>query len=105
LTASVPSTETEAINSETPGSIVDRISIMSLKVYHMDEDCRRNDIDEDHRQRSLHRLAVLKLQRNDLYKALDRLLADYVAGRKIIKLYKQFKMYNDPTLNPELYKN
>jgi uncharacterized protein YicC (UPF0701 family) len=105
LTASVPSTDTEAINSETPGSIVDRISIMSLKVYHMDEDCRRNDIDEDHRQRSLHRLAVLKLQRNDLYKALDRLLADYVAGRKIIKLYKQFKMYNDPTLNPELYKN
>jgi uncharacterized protein YicC (UPF0701 family) len=105
LTASVPSTDTEAINSETPGSIVDRISIMSLKVYHMDEDCRRSDIDEDHRQRSLHRLAVLKLQRNDLYKALDRLLADYVAGRKIIKLYKQFKMYNDPTLNPELYKN
>ena len=105
LTASVPSTDTEAINSETPGSIVDRISIMSLKVYHMDEDYRRSDIDEDHRQRSLYRLAVLKLQRNDLYKALDRLLADYVAGRKIMKLYKQFKMYNDPTLNPELYKN
>lgn len=105
LTASVPSTDTEAINSETPGSIVDRISIMSLKVYHMDEDYRRRDIDEDHRRRSLHRLAVLKLQRNDLYKALDRLLADYGAGRKKMKLYKQFKMYNDPTLNPELYKN
>jgi hypothetical protein len=71
----------------------------------MDEDSRRRDIDEDHRQRSLHRLAVLKLQRSDLYKALDRLLADYGAGRKTMKLYKQFKMYNDPTLNPELYKN
>ena len=105
LTASGPSADNEAINSETPGSIVDRISIMSLKVYHMDEDCRRGDIDEDHRQRSLNRLAVLKLQRNDLYKALDRLLADYGAGRKIMKLYKQFKMYNDPALNPELYKS
>ncbi len=105
LTASVPSTDTEEINSETPGSIIDRISITSLKVYHMDEDSRRRDIDEDHRQRSLHRLAVLKLQRSDLYKALDRLLADYGAGRKTMKLYKQFKMYNDPTLNPELYKS
>jgi hypothetical protein len=95
---------TETINSETPGSIVDRISIMSLKVYHMDEDCRRSDIDEDHRQRSQHRLAVLKLQRNDLYKSLDKLLEDYLAGKKTMKLYKQFKMYNDPALNPELYK-
>lgn len=96
--------ETEAINSETPGSIVDRISIMSLKIYHMDEDCQRSDIDDNHRQRSEQRLAVLKLQRNDLYKALDELLTDYVNGKKTMKLYKQFKMYNDPTLNPELYK-
>ncbi|MHB8137640.1 MAG: DUF4254 domain-containing protein [Smithellaceae bacterium] len=104
LEASMRASESEAINSETPGSIVDRISIMSLKIYHMDEDRSRIDIDEEHRQRSTHRLAVLKLQRNDLYKALDRLLADYAAGRKVMKLYKQFKMYNDPTLNPELYK-
>lgn len=100
-----PDTSTESINSETPGSIVDRISIMSLKIYHMDEDSRRSDIDEDHRLRSQHRLSVLKLQRNDLYKALGDLLADYVAGKKSMKLYKQFKMYNDPTLNPELYKS
>ena len=101
----IPDPATEEINSETPGSIVDRISIMSLKVYHMAEDSRRDDIDADHRERSLHRLAVLRLQRHDLYRALDQLLADYLAGRKQMKLYKQFKMYNDPALNPELYRS
>jgi uncharacterized protein YicC (UPF0701 family) len=104
ISKSTPEPATETINSETPGSIVDRISIMSLKIYHMDEDSRRADIDEEHRQRSLHRLAVLKLQRSDLYEALGRLLDDYLAGRKRMKLYKQFKMYNDPSLNPELYR-
>ena len=104
ITCVTSASETEAINSETPGSIVDRIAIMSLKIYHMDEDSRRSDIDDAHRQRSLHRLAVLKLQRSDLYKALDELLTDYATGKKTMKLYKQFKMYNDPALNPELYK-
>ena len=92
------------INSETPGSIVDRISIMSLKVYHMDEDSRRDDIDQNHRDRSLFRLAILKEQRADLEQALQRLLGEYLAGTRRMKLYRQFKMYNDPTLNPELYK-
>lgn len=104
LTRTVPEPATDEINSETPGSIVDRMSIMSLKIYHMDEDSRREDIDDEHRQRSLHRLAVLKLQRSDLYGALGKLLDDYLAGRKRMKLYKQFKMYNDPALNPELYR-
>jgi len=104
ITAAVPGQSGDRINSETPGSIVDRISIMSLKIYHMDEDSRRDDIDGDHRQRSLHRLAVLKLQRHDLYAALEQLMDDYAAGRKRMKLYKQFKMYNDPSLNPELYR-
>jgi len=104
LTHTISEPATEAINSETPGSIVDRISIMSLKIYHMDEDSRRDDIDAEHRQRSLHRLAVLKLQRHDLYGALEILLDDYRAGNKRMKLYKQFKMYNDPSLNPELYR-
>ena len=104
VTAIAPVSDAEAINSETPGSIVDRISITSLKIYHMDEDSRRDDIDEEHRQRSQHRLAVLKLQRFDLYSALQQLLADYQAGRKRMKLYRQFKMYNDPTLNPEVYR-
>lgn len=105
VSRAVPDPATDEINSETPGSIVDRISIMSLKVYHMDEDSRRDDIDSEHRQRSLHRLAVLKLQRHDLYRALEQLLTDYLAGRKQMKLYKQFKMYNDPALNPELYRS
>lgn len=104
LSKTVSAPPTEVINSETPGSIVDRISIMSLKVYHMDEDSRRDDIDDEHRGRSLHRLAVLKLQRSDLYGALCQLLDDYRAGRKRMKLYRQFKMYNDPALNPELYR-
>jgi hypothetical protein len=104
LAKTLPEPNTDRINSETPGSIVDRISIMSLKIYHMDEDSRRDDIDAEHRQRSLHRLAVLKLQRHDLYGALAVLLDDYRAGNKRMKLYKQFKMYNDPSLNPELYR-
>lgn len=94
----------QTINSETPGSIVDRISIMSLKVYHMAEDSRRDDIDDEHRQKSLHRLAVLKLQRFDLYNALVQQTGEYLAGTKLMKLYKQFKMYNDPALNPEVYR-
>ncbi len=104
LAKTVPEPATDLINSETPGSIVDRISIMSLKVYHMDEDSRRDDIGGEHRQRSLQRLAMLRLQRDDLYTALEQLLSDYTAGRKRMKLYKQFKMYNDPSLNPELYR-
>ena len=105
LSRLIPEPATDRINSETPGSIVDRISIMSLKVYHMDEDSRRDDIEAAHRERSLQRLAVLRLQRSDLFAALGELLADYLAGRKRMKLYRQFKMYNDPTLNPELYRS
>ncbi len=104
LSKTIPDPITVLINSETPGSIVDRISIMSLKIYHMAEDSQRDDVDNEHRQRSLHKLSVLQLQRYDLYVALQQLLDDYLAGRKRMKLYKQFKMYNDPTLNPELYR-
>ena len=104
LSKNVPEPATDQINSETPGSIVDRISIMSLKVYHMNEDSRREEITPEHRERSLQRLAVLRLQRSDLFAALGELLADYLAGRKRMKLYRQFKMYNDPTLNPEMYR-
>jgi len=92
------------INSETPGSIVDRLSILSLKKYHMHEDMLRSDISDGHRQRSAQRLEILTHQRDDLYEALKRLFDDYLAGEKVMKLYKQFKMYNDPELNPELYK-
>jgi hypothetical protein len=99
-----PTEVADVINSETPGSIVDRISILSLKIYHMAEDAERTDITAEHRERSLQRLDLLKLQRHDLYRALVELFADYLAGRKRMKLYRQFKMYNDPTLNPEIYR-
>lgn len=99
----LPSTSNQT-NSETPGSIVDRISILSLKVYHMEEDAQRSDIDAAHRENSTQKCAVLKLQRTDLFAALRTLIADYLASKKLMRLYRQFKMYNDPTLNPELYK-
>lgn len=92
------------INSESPGSIVDRISIMSLKVYHMHEDTVRDDIDQEHRERSLHKLLILREQRADLELALHCLLDEYLAGTRRMKIYRQFKMYNDPTLNPEVYR-
>jgi hypothetical protein len=99
-----PTEVADVINSETPGSIVDRISILSLKVYHMAEDAERTDITAVHRERSLQRLDLLKLQRHDLNRAFADLFDDYLAGRKRMKLYRQFKMYNDPTLNPEIYR-
>jgi hypothetical protein len=99
-----PDPASDVINSETPGSIVDRMFIMSLKIYHMDEDSRRTDIGPEHRERSLQRLAILMEQRHDLCIALERLLGDYRTGAKRMKLYRQFKMYNDPTLNPEVYR-
>ncbi|SNB45032.1 DUF4254 domain-containing protein [Geobacter sp. DSM 9736] len=92
------------INSETPGSIVDRISILSLKVCHMEEDTLRDDVSEEHRERSRARLAILREQRSDLATALALLIDEYRLGKKQMKLYRQFKMYNDPSLNPEIYR-
>ena len=71
----------------------------------MKEDSQRDGVDDAHRQRSLHRLAVLELQRHDLFMALEQLMVDYRAGVKRMKLYKQYKMYNDPELNPEVYRS
>lgn len=93
------------INSETPGSIVDRISILSLKIYHMHEDTLRDDVSDEHRERSQGKLAILRIQRADLENALGLLIKDYLGGKKQMKLYRQFKMYNDPTLNPEVYRS
>jgi len=90
-------------NSETPGSIVDRLSILALRIYHMDEDASRKDVGETHRKESLARLDILKTQCSDLQLAFDMLLSDLESGRKILKTYRQFKMYNDPTRNPEVY--
>jgi hypothetical protein len=91
------------LNTETPGSAIDRLSILSLRIYHMREQTQRSDATPDHRARAGDKLTILGEQLKDLSKSLGELLADVVAGRKRLKIYRQFKMYNDPTLNPYLY--
>ena len=91
------------LNSETVGSIVDRLSILALKVYHMREETLRRDVDEAHRTKCRGRLAVLETQRTDLARSLAVLLEELSAGVKGVKVYRQMKMYNDPALNPVLY--
>jgi len=94
-----------AINTETPGWAIDRLSILALKVYHMNIEANRKDANEQHRINCNNKLQVLLEQKNDMFIAIDQLLEDLFAGRKKMKLYKQMKMYNDPALNPVLYKN
>lgn len=91
------------MNSETPGSIIDRLSIISLRIYHFIEQTERDDVDEQHVQNVSAKLQICYEQRSDLAGCLDRLFADILAGRVRHKTYRQFKMYNDPTLNPYLY--
>ena len=98
-----PSTNTP-INSETPGSIIDRLSISALKIFHMEEQVNRADAAEDHQQRCQAKLFVLKEQRSDLGNSLNQLWEDLLDGRKQMKIYRQMKMYNDATLNPVLYR-
>jgi hypothetical protein len=91
------------LNTETPGSAIDRLSILALRLYHMAEQARRPEADEGHRSKAQARLEVLDQQRADLSNSLQELLADVFAGRRRLKVYHQFKMYNDPTMNPYLY--
>ena len=95
--------ETKPLNSETPGSIIDRISIISLKIYHMDEQTQRTDVSEDHRAVCRQKLARLQEQKHDLSICFTDLIKDYMSGKKTMKVYFQFKMYNDPDLNPAVY--
>lgn len=90
------------LHSETPGAIVDRLSILALKAYHMEEESVRPDADEDHRRTCGRRLAVLREQRSDLSACLEELLDDLAQGRRRFRVYRQFKMYNDPATNPAL---
>lgn len=92
------------LNSETAGSMIDRLSIMALKEFAMRQQTERGDVDEAHRQASRVKLQRLQQQRQDLAECLDTLLADAAAGRAYFKVYRQFKMYNDPRFNPELVK-
>ncbi len=91
-------------NTETPGSAIDRLSIMALRLYHMEEQAARSDATPEHKAKVESRLVILREQHADLASNLAELLADIFAGRKRLKVYRQFKMYNDPTLNPYLYK-
>jgi hypothetical protein len=90
------------LNSETAGSMVDRLSIMALKIHAMRLQTQRSDADAAHRSASAGKLTRLEQQRADLAACLDALLADTLAGRAYFKVYRQFKMYNDPSLNPVL---
>ncbi len=90
------------LNSETAGSIVDRMSIMALKIHAMRGQTERDDVDAAHRDASRVKLERLRQQRADLGHCLDALLADARAGRAYFKVYRQFKMYNDPRFNPAL---
>ena len=96
-------TEDAEMNSETPGSIIDRLSINALKIYHMDEEIQRPNVTDEHRKKCSGKLLVLNDQRNDLKKSLETLLADLNNGKKRLKVYQQMKMYNDENLNPILY--
>lgn len=91
------------LHSESPGLIVDRLSILALKIYHTRQEAARGDAPADHRERNLSRLAILEEQRADLATCLDALWRETLDGRRRFKLYRQLKMYNDPLLNPAIY--
>jgi len=91
------------LNTETPGQAIDRLSILALRIYHMLEQLERDDVDAEHLARVQSKLDVVHTQHDDLSASLQDLLSDIFVGRKRLKLYRQFKMYNDPTLNPYLY--
>lgn len=93
------------LNTESPAWAVDRLSILALKIYHMREQAERQDASPEHRQKCQDKLQVLLEQQKDLSLAIDQLLDDIHAGRKYMKVYRQMKMYNDPSTNPVLYKN
>ena len=90
------------INSESPAWAIDRLSILALKIYHMEEEAHREDASEEHKQKCQLKLNVLLEQREDLSAAIDQLLQDIEQGNKYMKVYKQMKMYNDDELNPVL---
>ena len=91
------------INTESPAWAIDRLSILALKIYHMEAESNRSEAGIEHVNTCKAKLMILKEQQKDLSSAIDELLADIAAGRKYMKVYRQMKMYNDPTLNPILY--
>jgi hypothetical protein len=91
------------INSETPAWLLDRMSILMLKIYHMKEQTERKDANEDHIKKCMTKLKVLMEQKNDMQLAFDEMMEDISSGVRKVKVYRQMKMYNDASLNPALY--
>ena len=92
------------LNSETTGSVIDRLSILTLRIYHMQEQLERTDASPEHFTSVERKLAICFAQHDDLTSSLAELIEDVFSGRKRHKIYRQLKMYNDPTLNPYIYK-
>ena len=92
------------INTESPAWAIDRLSILHVKIYHMQEQVNRTDVSQEQHDKCAAKLAVLQEQLQDMTTSITQLLQDYASGERIMKVYRQMKMYNDPTLNPVLYK-
>lgn len=101
--ASVKVQPSAVINTESPAWAIDRLSILALKIYHMQQEVNRTDVSAEHKAQCTTKLNILLEQQKDLSSAIDQLLEDIEAGKKYMKVYKQMKMYNDPSLNPVLY--
>ncbi|WP_396173772.1 DUF4254 domain-containing protein [Flavobacterium sp.] len=93
------------INTESPAWAIDRLSILALKIYHMNEEANRTEASVEHRAKCQEKLNVLLDQKSDMFSSIDQLLKDIESGDKFMKVYKQMKMYNDDELNPVLYQN
>ena len=91
------------LNTESPAWAIDRLSILALKIYHMQQEVDRTDTTKEHHEQCQTKLSILLEQKKDLSLAIDQLIVDIENGRKYMKVYKQMKMYNDPALNPVLY--
>lgn len=96
--------EDAKINTESPAWAIDRLSILHVKLWHMQEQVQRTDVSEEQHQKCVNKLAILQEQLLDMTTSITQLLADYEAGVRVMKVYRQMKMYNDPNLNPVLYK-
>lgn len=93
------------INTESPAWAMDRLSILALKIYHMNEEATRTEASAEHRAKCQEKLNVLLDQKSDMFSSIDQLMVDFENGDKFMKVYKQMKMYNDDELNPVLYQN
>ena len=99
----VPAQANAKINTESPAWAVDRLSILHIKIYHMQEQVERQDVSAEQHEKCAQKLAVLLEQLDDMTSSITQLLEDYASGERVMKVYRQMKMYNDPTLNPVLY--